>query len=39
VELASLNPEYPPIVIQRDPSLVLGTVLLRWCTHGDRSIH
>jgi SOS-response transcriptional repressor LexA len=36
VELASLNPEYPPIVIPRDPSLVLGTVLLRWCTHGDR---
>jgi SOS-response transcriptional repressor LexA len=36
VELASLNPDYPPIVIPRDPSLVLGTVLLRWCTHGDR---
>lgn len=33
VELASLNPDYPPIVIPRDPSLVLGTVLLRWCTH------
>jgi SOS-response transcriptional repressor LexA len=39
VELASLNPDYPPIVIPRDPSLVLGTVLLRWCTHGDRSVH
>jgi len=26
-------------VIPRDPSLVLGTVLLRWCTHGDRSVH
>jgi len=36
VELASLNPDYPPIVIPRDPSLVLGTVLLRWCVHGDR---
>jgi SOS-response transcriptional repressor LexA len=34
VELASLNPDYPPIVIPRDASLVLGTVLLRWCTHG-----
>lgn len=34
VELASLNPDYPAIVIPRDPSLVLGTVLLRWCTHG-----
>ena len=39
VELASLNPDYPPIVIPRDPSLVLGTVLLRWCTHGDRVVH
>jgi len=39
VELASLNPDYPPIVIPRDPSLVLGTVLLRWCTHGGRSVH
>ena len=38
VELASLNPDYPPIVIPRDPSLVLGTVLLRWCTHGDRAV-
>jgi len=34
VELTSLNADYPPIVIPRDPSLVLGTVLLRWCTHG-----
>jgi len=39
VELASLNAEYPSIVIPRDPSLVLGTVLLRWCTHGERSMH
>jgi phage repressor protein C with HTH and peptisase S24 domain len=39
VELESLNPDYPPIVIARDPSLVLGTVLLRWCTHGDRAVH
>jgi SOS-response transcriptional repressor LexA len=39
VELASLNPDYPPIVIPRDPSLVLGTVLLRWCTHGEKSVH
>jgi len=34
VELASLNPDYPSIVIPRDPALVLGTVLLRWCAHG-----
>ena len=39
VELASLNPDYPPIVIPRDPSLVLGTGLLRWCTHGERAVH
>jgi SOS-response transcriptional repressor LexA len=39
VELASLNPDYPPIVIPRDPSLVLGTVLLRWCAHGGRPAH
>lgn len=39
VELESLNPDYPPIVIARDPSLVLGTVLLRWCTHGDQRVH
>lgn len=39
VELASLNPDYPPIVIPRDPSAVLGTVLLRWCTHADRAVH
>jgi SOS-response transcriptional repressor LexA len=39
VELESLNPDYPPIVIARDPSLVLGTVLLRWCTHGDLPVH
>ena len=39
VELESLNPDYPPIVIARDPSLVLGTVLLRWCTHGARAVH
>ena len=39
VELASLNPDYPPIVIARDPSLVLGTVLLRWCTHGNQPAH
>jgi len=39
VELESFNPDYPPIVIPRDPSLVLGTVLLRWCSHGDHSVH
>lgn len=34
VELVSLNPEFPPIRLPRDPRLLLGTVVLRWCTHG-----
>lgn len=33
IELASLEPERPLITIPRDPSLVVGTVLLVWCTH------
>jgi hypothetical protein len=39
VELESFNPEYPPIVIPRDRSLVLGTVLLRWCSHEEERVH
>jgi phage repressor protein C with HTH and peptisase S24 domain len=34
VELVSLNPEFEPIRLPRDPRLLLGTVVLRWCTHG-----
>ena len=33
IELASLEAGRPAIVIPRDPSLVLGTVLLVWCPH------
>ncbi|MGH7720548.1 MAG: S24 family peptidase, partial [Gemmatimonadaceae bacterium] len=33
VELLSVNPEFPPITILRQPSLILGTVLARWCAH------
>jgi len=33
IELASLEPGRSPIVIPRDPSLILGTVLLVWCPH------
>lgn len=33
IELASLEPGRPPIVIPRDASLILGTVLLVWCPH------
>jgi len=37
IELESLNPAYPPMRIARAPGSVLGTVLLRWCDHGDRA--
>jgi len=33
VELTSFNPDFPPIRVPRDTSLVLGTVVLRWCMH------
>ena len=33
VELVSLNADYPPLEIPNDTSLVLGTVVLRWCAH------
>ena len=33
IELASLEPGRPLITIPRDPALVIGTVLLVWCTH------
>jgi SOS-response transcriptional repressor LexA len=34
IELLSLGPDRPPIMIPRDPRLILGTVLMVWCTHG-----
>jgi SOS-response transcriptional repressor LexA len=37
IELASLEPGRPLITIPRDPALVLGTVLLVWCTHRGRA--
>jgi SOS-response transcriptional repressor LexA len=33
IELASLAPDRPPIVIPRDTRLVVGTVMLVWCSH------
>jgi hypothetical protein len=33
VELTSLNADYPSLEIPNDASLVLGTVVLRWCPH------
>ncbi|MFN2399802.1 MAG: helix-turn-helix transcriptional regulator [Gemmatimonadaceae bacterium] len=41
IDLSSLNPEFPGVTIPRDDSggggggVVLGTVILRWCSHGD----
>jgi SOS-response transcriptional repressor LexA len=35
IELASLAPGRPLITIPRDPTLIVGTVLLVWCTHRD----
>lgn len=37
VELVSLNPAYEPIRLPREPGWLLGTVVLRWCTHGDEA--
>ena len=38
VELVSMNPAYEPIQLPRDQRLLLGTVVLRWCTHGAREL-
>jgi len=32
-ELTSLNPAFAPLRIPRDPSLIVGTVVLTWCSH------
>lgn len=33
--LSSLNAAYDDIAVPRAPRLVVGTVVLRWCAHGD----
>jgi phage repressor protein C with HTH and peptisase S24 domain len=38
IELASLEAGRPLITIPRDPALVVGTVLLVWCTHRERAV-
>ena len=35
IHLAALNPGYPPISIPRDSSLIVGTVVMRWCAHAE----
>ena len=37
IHLASLNSGYPPVSIPRDPSLIVGTVVMRWCAHGEEA--
>ena len=36
IELLSLNPEFSPFVLERDAGVILGTVVLRWCSHVTR---
>ena len=33
LELVSLNPAFPPVRVPRASNPILGTVVLRWCTH------
>jgi hypothetical protein len=35
VWLSSLNPDFPPLQVPRRSDCILGTVVLRWCDHGD----
>ena len=35
LELVSLNSAFPPIIVSRDQEAVVGTVVLRWCPHGN----
>ncbi len=35
VHLASLNAVYPMLALPRDPALIVGTVVMRWCAHGE----
>ena len=36
LELESLNPAYPPMQMWREPGDVLGSVIMRWCSHDAR---
>ena len=35
LELLSLDASFPPIVVPREEGTVVGTVVLRWCPHGN----
>jgi phage repressor protein C with HTH and peptisase S24 domain len=34
IELLSLNPDFPPIIIPRDERLIVGKVVMRWSDQG-----
>ena len=34
LELQSLNPAFAPVTVTREPGVVVGTVVMRWCEHG-----
>ena len=38
IELRSLNPAVPPLHVPRVANVTLGTVVLRWCGHGEREL-
>ena len=33
IELLPLNKAYEPLMLRLAPGAVLGTVIMRWCTH------
>ena len=33
LELHSLNAAFPPVTVMREPGVVVGTVVMRWCEH------
>lgn len=35
LELVSLNSAFPPIIVSREQEAIVGTVVLRWCPHGN----
>ena len=37
VHLTSLNDAYPALALPRDPGLIVGTVIMRWCAHREGS--
>jgi SOS-response transcriptional repressor LexA len=35
LELTSLNTAFAPVTVPREPGTVVGTVVMRWCGHGE----